>query len=210
MHDILSNAYQGQLERKKWLPAPLKRRFLQQYIAEEHRAWSCFDGIIAVNQLELEEVRRECDMAQLYFCPMGVDLGKWPYLYHPGTPVKFGFYGGLGSKINQRQALFSYHRIMPIVWRQFPDAEFWFIGSNPSDEIQKLASDEERVHVTGYVEDIGAVLSKMTAIFCPWEGVFGFRSRIIEMMALGVPVISSPDGIAGMGLEDETGHFTGR
>ena len=200
MHDILSSAYKGQLEQKRWLPKYLKGRFLKQYTAEEFRAWSRFDGIISINQLELEAVRKVVKTENLLFCPMGVDLEQWKYSYSPEKPTRFGFYGGLGGKVNQRQALYSYHDIMPIIWKEIPDAEFWFIGSKPSEAIKKIPLSDARVKVTGYVEDISSVLSSMTAIFCPWEGIFGFRSRIIELMALGVPVISSPDGVAGMGL----------
>jgi len=46
------------------------------------------------------------------------------------------------------------------------------------------------------------VIAKMGVILCPWEGVFGFRSRIIEVMAIGVPLVVSYDAIAGMGIAE--------
>ena len=50
----------------------------------------------------------------------------------------------------------------------------------------------------------------MTAILCPWSGQYGFRSRLIEVMALGIPVIASPDAVFGMGLGPAQGVFLGK
>lgn len=45
----------------------------------------------------------------------------------------------------------------------------------------------------------------MSLVLCPWQGKFGFRSRLIEVMALGVPVVATPDAVFGMGLEEGQG-----
>lgn len=95
---------------------------------------------------------------------------------------------------------------MPLIWEQRPDVEFWVVGANPPQEICALGSDK-RVRVTGFVPDVGEFLATMTVVLCPWEGTYGFRSRLIEVMALGVPVVATPDAVYGMGLETEEGIF---
>lgn len=205
MHDILSNAYQEQLDQSHWIPKYLKQRLYKLYVSEEYNAWSKFDGIIAINKLEFEEIRKYNTGKTLFYCPMGLDLKYWNYSYKPTDPVRFGFYGGLGSLVNQRQALFTANEIMPKVWNEIPSAELWIIGSNPSKELQNLAIQDFRIKVTGFIEDPRSTLSSLTAIFCPWKGIFGFRSRIVEVMALGIPVIASPDAITGMGFEEGKG-----
>jgi glycosyltransferase involved in cell wall biosynthesis len=45
----------------------------------------------------------------------------------------------------------------------------------------------------------------MTAVLCPWRGTYGFRSRLIEVMAVGIPVVATPDAVYGMGLTDGEG-----
>ena len=42
-------------------------------------------------------------------------------------------------------------------------------------------------------------------MLCSLKGKYGFRSRLIEAMALGVPLVVTSDAIYGMGLEDEKG-----
>lgn len=97
-------------------------------------------------------------------------------------------------------------KIMPLIWRGIPDVEFWVVGANPPLGIQNLQSDG-RVRVTGFVPDVGEVLATMTAVLCPWHGTYGFRSRLIEVMALGVPVVATPDAVYGMGMDVNKGLF---
>ena len=62
-----------------------------------------------------------------------------------------------------------------------------------------------RVNVTGFVEEVQEVLKTMSLVLCPWSGNYGFRSRIVEVMALGVPVVATPAAVDGMELESGRG-----
>ena len=64
-----------------------------------------------------------------------------------------------------------------------------------------LARDP-RVKVTGFVEEVAPLLASMHAAVVPWIGRYGFRSRVVELMAVGVPVVATPDAVAGMDLHD--------
>ena len=48
---------------------------------------------------------------------------------------------------------------------------------------------------------MASILATMRAVLCPWRGTYGFRSRLIEVMAVGTPVVATPDAVFGMGLE---------
>jgi glycosyltransferase involved in cell wall biosynthesis len=78
------------------------------------------------------------------------------------------------------------------------------VGSNPSERLRRLTSDS-RVKVTGFVEKVQDVLCTMSLVLCPWSGTYGFRSRIVEVMALGVPMVSTPEAVDGMELESGRG-----
>jgi glycosyltransferase involved in cell wall biosynthesis len=207
MHDVLWQSYSRQLATKRYLPTAWKRWALSQYKTHEELAWEHFDAIIAINDAEYENVRQVVDgKTRMYCVPMGVDLDEWSYNWNPISPPRIAFYGGLGSSHNQQNALICYREIMPMIWRQHPQAEFWVVGSNPPKFIRALENDK-RVHVTGYVERIQDVLSSMTLVLCPWSGTYGFRSRLVEVMALGVPVVASTEAAYGMRLKTGEGIF---
>jgi polysaccharide biosynthesis protein PslH len=205
MHDILWQSYDRQLG--KW-PCGLhwlKQRMVKRYRSREEQAWKAFDGIIAINSEEARYVRTVIpESVALFNTPMGTDLQKWPYSWEPATPPRIAYYGGLGSRHNQFDALRCYEGIMPHIWGEFPEAELWLVGSNPPGFIQSLAK-HDRVKVTGYIENVQDILKTMSVVICPWSGTYGFRSRLIEVMALGVPVVATPEAVFGMDLQAEEG-----
>jgi glycosyltransferase involved in cell wall biosynthesis len=137
---------------------------------------------------------------------MGVDLNRWTYQWQPAEPPRVAFYGGLASPQNERAVLTCREHVMPAIWRVSPRAEFWIVGSNPSHHVRALARDP-RVHVTGFVDAVQPLLATMSAVVCPWTRSYGFRSRLVEVMALGVPVVATSAAVDGMDLQPDRGLF---
>jgi glycosyltransferase involved in cell wall biosynthesis len=209
MHNILWQDYARDLKAASAIPELWKQRTIKKYKAQEERAWQQFDGLITINQEEHKYVEvRTAKSQRLFYAPMGTDLRTWPYSWKPSQPVRLAYYGGLGSQHNQRDALKCYENIMPTVWRDLPEAELWLIGSHPPESLRALTSDP-RIKVTGFVKDAQSLLATMSVVLCPWTGTYGFRSRLIEVMALGVPLVASHDAVYGMGLEHDKGLLLG-
>jgi glycosyltransferase involved in cell wall biosynthesis len=201
MHDVLWRSYERQMLSKSWIPAALRNIAVARYREREERAWRTFDALITINHEEHRYVAGVLgEGARLFFTPMGLDLTLWPYSWAPVDPTRVAYYGGLGSPHNQRDALSCYEQIMPLVWSAMPEAEFWIVGSNPPPALLEIARTDERVLVTGFVEDVGATLGSMSVVLCPWRGRFGFRSRVVEAQAIGVPVVATAEAIDGMDL----------
>ena len=204
MHNILWRAREQQLNARRWLPSWLRRVLVARYRHREESAWRRYDGLIAINEAERRYTASHIGpRARMFHVPMGILLEEWSYQWQPAHPPRLAYYGGLGSLHNQRSAIECVREVMPIIWAEFPDAELWLVGSNPPSRIRALAN--AHVKVTGFVEDVPSVLRSMTAVLCPWHGTYGFRSRIIEVMALGVPLIATPDAVHGMELQPDRG-----
>jgi len=198
MHDILWHSYERYLATKK-MPLFLKKIALRKYKKAEEKIWNSFNGIIAINEAEKNYVKTKIGSdIKLFYAGMGVDLKFWRYCWSPKKPKRIAYYGSLGNQFNQQDALICYHEIMPAIWKACPKTEFWVVGNNPSADLQASMTDD-RVKVTGYVENIQSVLGTMTTVLCPFKGKFGFRSRIIEVMAVGTPVVASSDAVWGNG-----------
>lgn len=209
MHNILWQARERDLNTTGFLPGLWNRRTLRKYKEQEEQAWENFDGLITINSAEHKYVEKSVATSpRLFYAPMGTDLGLWPHSWRPVSPPRIAYYGGLSTQHNQRDALRCYEKIMPSVWSHFPDAELWLIGSKPPEFLRRLTSDP-RVKVTGFVEDVQSLLASMALVLCPWVGTYGFRSRLIEVMALGVPLVTSPDAVYGMDLEHGKGLLLG-
>jgi glycosyltransferase involved in cell wall biosynthesis len=205
MHNVLWKSREQRLNESSTWPAWLKRASLGSYRRREESAWDQYDALIAINRREHDLVKARLRPAQkLFYAPMGTDLSHWPFSWQPAHPPRVAYYGGLGSSHNDAAALRCHEHIMPAIWKRFPKAELWLVGSSPSDRLRRLVCDR-RVKVTGFVEKVQDILSTMSLALCPWSGTYGFRSRIVEVMALGVPVVASPDAVDGMELESGRG-----
>ncbi len=205
MHNVLWKARKERLNERAGWPAWLTRASLDRYRRREEFAWDQFDALVSINRSEHDLVRGRLRPGQkLFYAPMGTDLAQWPACWQPANPPRLAYYGGLGSAHNEAAALRCHERIMPAIWRQFPEAELWLVGSNPTGQLRSLTIDP-RVKVTGFVEAVQEVLKTMSLVLCPWTGTYGFRSRIVEVMALGVPVVATPAAVDGMELESGRG-----
>ena len=201
MHDVLWQAYDSELANlaSPWV-GPLRDKRVRAYRKSEEAAWAEFDALIAISPGEGAYVKTVVPGKSVLVAPMGIDLTKWTYRWSPAAPPRVGFYGGLNARLNRQSALRCARQIMPLIWRDVPDTEFWIVGANPPSEIADLQADP-RIHVTGFVKDVASVLATMRVVLCPWRGTYGFRSRLIEVMAVGTPVVATPDAVFGMGLE---------
>jgi glycosyltransferase involved in cell wall biosynthesis len=82
------------------------------------------------------------------------------------------------------------------------------VGSQPPAALRALETDP-RIRVTGFVEEVQPLLGSMRLVLCPWKGTYGFRSRLVEVMAVGVPVVANPDAADGMEMAHEQGILLG-
>ena len=208
MHNVLWQSYARDLNEHGRGPQCWRDRALRLYTQAEESAWNEFDGVIAINAGERDYTRSKVRAGlPVFFAPMGLDTQLWPRSWSPQNPPRLAYYGGLNSPHNAQSAQRCHDRIMPRVWKEFPDAELWLIGNQPPESLRALAQKDARVKVTGFVEHVQDVLSRVSVLLCPWTGTYGFRSRLIEAMSLGVPVVASPDAVFGMELETGRGLF---
>lgn len=205
-HNILWQSVSSQSKGNNVLQNLLKGYKLNKYKKVEEAIWAMFDEVIAINVSEQKYIQSKVPATvKVPLVCMGIDVSAWPYSWQSARPVRLAYYGGLGSPNNVKSALVCACEIMPEIWKKFPGVELWLIGSSPAEAIKKLESD--KIHVTGFIEDVAPVIGSVSIMLCPWEGTFGFRSRIVEVMALGVPVVASRNAVDGMDMEDGKGIF---
>jgi glycosyltransferase involved in cell wall biosynthesis len=207
MHNILWRAYDAELKLKRSMPGWLRKRLVRMYREREEAAWREFDALIAINRDELDYVRAVVPAQPVFYGPMGIELSEWPYAWRPPDRPRVAYYGGMSTKRNQEGALSVLREVMPSVWRRFPQAEFWIIGVGPPASIRALASNP-LIKVTGFVKDLAPLMATMSVVLCPFDGAYGFRSRMVEVLAVGVPSVCTPSAVAGMELVERRAVLT--
>jgi len=125
---------------------------------------------------------------EIQIIPNGVDYG---FFDCKGTEKKFDviFCGNMSYPPNDDAASFLIQEIMPLVWNSMPDAKVVIAGANPTGRIRRLASPQ--VKVTGWVSDVRLYYSGSKIMVAPLRIGTGLQNKILEAMAMKVPVVAS-------------------
>jgi sugar transferase (PEP-CTERM/EpsH1 system associated) len=117
--------------------------------------------------------------------------------------------GKMSYHANISMTLFLVKEIMPLVWEKRPEVKLWIVGKDPAKEIVKLANNP-LITVTGMVPDLGTYLRQATVAVAPIVYGTGIQNKVLEAMACGTPVVTSPqalnalEAVAGRDLEQAT------
>ena len=128
---------------------------------------------------------------------------NFDYFFHRGDnydPYTIVFVGAMDYFANVDGVLYFYKEIFPLIKEKIPEIEFYIVGSNPSREIQRL-NNEPGVTVTGYVKDIRLYLSKASVCVVPLRIARGIQNKVLEAMAVGVPVVATPQALECIGAQ---------
>jgi glycosyltransferase involved in cell wall biosynthesis len=129
--------------------------------------------------------------------PNGVDTDGYQILPEPAANGLL-FIGSMSYAPCADGAVWFCNAILPQV--QPADAEMWVVGRSPGPDVQALASD--KVHVTGWVEDILPYYERTRIAVVPLRAGSGTRLKILEAMALGRAVVSTTIGAEGLAVHD--------
>jgi polysaccharide biosynthesis protein PslH len=90
--------------------------------------------------------------------------------------------------------------ILPLIKKEIPGIRFYIVGSNPTKEVLSLALDSS-VTVTGYVPDTREYLKMATVVAAPLRIARGIQNKVLEAMAMGIPVVATPQAFEGVEAE---------
>jgi len=91
---------------------------------------------------------------------------------------------------------------LPLIRARLPEASFTAIGRNPSKRLRDLAGSGSGIEFTGRVEDLRPVVQKGRVFVVPLLSGSGTRLKILEAMAMGIPVVSTSIGAEGIAARD--------
>lgn len=159
-------------------------------------------GHIVCSEREREQLLHLAPAAQIEVVENGVDTGYFASRQEGPraegeTSRRIVFVGVMDYFPNSEAAIFFANRIWPRVRARLEGAELAIVGANPGPAVLALG-ELPGVTVTGMVPDVRPFYHGALAAVVPLRTGGGTRLKILEAMAAGVPVVSTPLGAEGL------------
>lgn len=130
--------------------------------------------------------------------PIGVDTGYFGYCWHPEPEPRCVFVGTMYWPPNVDSVTHFSRDILPAIREQIPGFRFDIVGLKPAKTVVRLAKSVPGVHVSGSVEDVRPFMARSRVFVVPLRIGSGMRVKILNAMAVGVPVVTTSVGCEGI------------
>jgi len=207
--DVDSAKFDAYAERDRGPRAWMERREGRLLAREEARIVAASDATLLISEAEAEllQSRLPARSVQVHAMGNGIDaalfdpaavLPEPAMLACSGPPLIFT--GQMDYAPNVAAATRAIERILPLVRDVCPGATLHVVGRNPPTSL-KAQDGRDGVHVWGRVDDIRPWLGAADCALVPLEIARGVQNKVLEAMAMALPVVLTPGAATGIPAE---------
>jgi len=187
----------------------IKRLFLlYQFIKlrnYERNITGRFDRVYMITKEDQELMHKLNPETNLALLPAGVDTEKYyplPKSSQGNEPI-ITFLGSLSWYPNIDGLRWFVNNVFPKVIKGIPNVKLYIVGKDPSSELLKYkTSYPNNIVITGYVEDERPYIAQSDVFIVPLFIGGGMRIKILNALAMRMPVISTSIGAEGIDTTD--------
>ena len=179
------------------------RSILEERVVKRFEADSCRAATVVccVTRKDADQLVKRYSLSNpVENIPIGVDLTQFPRRSNDPNTKLIGFFGNLTWGANVDAVRWFCHEVLPRVWQTHPDAGFLVIGPG-GDQLRSLCEDA-RVRFLGRVSSIPESMREVSIGVTPVISGTGIRFKLLEMLSMGIPSVSTPLGVEGTDCVD--------
>jgi polysaccharide biosynthesis protein PslH len=189
---------------KRSLLTSLFENFEQARVLKYESVLKEYDLALACSAEDLDYLSRTHQANNLRLLPNGVDLETFAPKGHDYSHNKtILFTGNMDYAPNVDAVVYFTESILPLVQAKVPGVQFVIAGQRPIKKVTDLAG--EHVKVTGFVKDLAAAYNSASVVVAPLRFGAGTQNKVLEAMAMGVPVVCSHIGFKGLAIKSGDG-----
>lgn len=168
-------------------------------VTEYEKIIENFDMIFICSEKDKKFLLEKNITKEINILPNGLDISYFSSECGEFDRNRIIFTGNMPYYANSDAVIYFIKEIFPFILKKNSLAKFYIVGQKPPLKIKKLAS--ENVIVTGFVEDIKSEYLKSAVNVAPMRFGAGTLNKIIESLALGVPIVASSIAVGGLPKE---------
>lgn len=161
--------------------------------------WKLFDHLVTMSQVDREKVHEMLPELSIQVVPNCVDVDYFRPIPREATEMRLILLGGTGHFPNVDAFSYFTKEIYPRVKASQKDVKLTVIGAGWEQISEKC--DDPSITFAGFVEDIRSFITGSAVLLVPIRIGGGTRLKILEAMAMGIPVISTSVGCEGIAAE---------
>jgi glycosyltransferase involved in cell wall biosynthesis len=166
----------------------------------ENKMWPKFPLRVTVSEKDKQEMDSRCHCGRSVVIENGVNTQSIT-LVDNGDSRKILFMGTMDYYPNADAVTYLFKSIMPFIWKKDPTVSLCIAGKNPPQSIRKFASSP-KIEVIANPDDMNEVARKCCLTLVPLRFGGGTRIKILDSLAMGLPVVSTSRGCEGLSVRD--------
>jgi len=167
----------------------------------EARHAARFDRCLVVSEIEAQRLRAGAAGTAVSLVPNGVDTAALRPLPEAAAGKRLIFVGHLRYPPNIDAVRFLARHILPALRARIPEAHLTVVGESAPRVLREFSGRAD-IHLVGRAACPLPYYRDAHVAVVPLRAGGGTRLKILEAMALGRPVVSTPLGCEGLAVED--------
>lgn len=156
----------------------------------EAKATKLFDRIVISSPIDQEHYPATSSGKTVQVISNGVDLDYFRSQDFSPERNRIVFCGKLDYYPNQDAVLYFVRSVWPLIRARHSEVQFHIVGSRPARVVKDL-NGKGNIWVHASVSDVRPFLGSAWVAVCPIRLQAGVQNKILEAMALGVPVVAT-------------------
>jgi glycosyltransferase involved in cell wall biosynthesis len=166
----------------------------------ERLVYPRFDRCTVVAPPDVEAVHKTVPDCTVALIPYGTDTEYFHPVDVPKDEHTLVFHSHLGYAPNIEAALEFANDIFPLVRKQVPKAVFHLVGANPDPKVLGLAA-RPGIRISANLPDLRPAVCAGQVYVCAIRHGTGLKSKMLEAMAMRLPIVGYPGATVGLTVE---------